>query len=120
MAALLASKVGAKLVMFNPALNPVESLKKYVQPDEFTLADVQRYATWDINKIVQELISKSYGATLYVTDDPVIEKSHSISLCKGNFDVQELPQFKSHRLEEEIIIDIRDDIVDFKNSMPVL
>jgi len=124
MAALLASKVGAKLIMFNPTFKPEETLRKYIGLEtlrdsgkliKFTEAHAKAFAKWNIDEILKKLIEKGFGAELIVTDDDVIDSSYAVVKMKAlnSFSINEKYQFKGHRLTENMLLDMKEDIIGY-------
>ena len=123
-AAQVSAEVGCKLVMFNPALNPAGSLAKHEGevintadgPHIFSLQHAKRYEAYcgsAMKKTFEKLCMKNYGILLYTTEDPVINNKLAPGLCKGFSQHIHFANISEHRLGEEALINMKDEIQGF-------
>lgn len=115
-ASQVAAIVGCKLILFNPALNPVESLMKYDgevinTPDGqrvFTKQHVERYSA--MSNSFDTLRMNNFGLQLYTTNDPVIDNKLASRLCQGFSRHIHLSDVNEHRLSESSLMIIKENV----------
>ncbi len=120
-AAEVCAKIGGKLVLFNPALNPFESLAKYDgetinTPDgpkifnQQHVKSYEKYCGLDMEETFNKIKLNGFGLRLFTTDDPIINPQLSASLCTEWGNYTHFPDIKEHRLGESSVRMIKNDI----------
>jgi len=117
----VSAAIGCKLVLFNPALDPVQSLAKYDGeiinaadgPNVFRSHHVEHYRSYcgsAMYDTFDKIRQNGYGIQLYTTEDPVIDNQLAPKLCKGFSSHTHFSEIFEHRLSENIIINIKEDV----------
>lgn len=120
------------LALFNPSLFPVESLKKYVGRKVlnkhgievvFTDKHVNLYGQFNISNALNNISESIYcnGAAVFLTDDPVLDSKRTADFINSfkAFGVHEKYDLKGHRLDDEKIINIKDELLHYYEYLTV-
>lgn len=119
-AAQVAAEVGCKLVLFNPALNPVETMAKYQDEESFKQQYVERYKPYcgsAIEETFETIRRNDFRVLLFTTDDPIIDNRLAPELSKGFNHHVHFAEDKQHRLSENTLLKMKDDIQEYYQAL---